>query len=213
MSSSILSKEEIEASRKKALKALEGEKRAAVKKAKTLKGKKAKDALAALESEYDDKVQQLEAAYQVQLASDAVENLALGDAGGAGTKIAAPPTATTISNEGAEASAAPTVESNDLEEDARKRKLEKARKKKERQKEKEREKEEQIARETANAGPSARKIELEQIQAILSPRKLKVAEVEADGHCLYRAVGAQVNKAYTVIRKLEFFLSHSPECY
>lgn len=202
--SSSLCKEELESSHKKALKALEGEKRAAIKKAKTLKGKKAKEALAALESEYDNKTKQLEAEYQVQLTSDAVESLVLED-GGPAAKIASPATATTISNEGPAASATP--ESNDPEEDARKRKLEKARKKKERQKEKEREKEEQIAWETANAGPSARRIELEQIQTILSPQNLKVVEVEADGHCLYRAVGAQIGTTYTQIRKLESFFS------
>lgn len=200
--SSLLSKEELESSHKKALKALEGERRAAIKKAKTLKGIKAKEALAALEAEYDNKAKQLEAAYQVQLTSDAVEALVLED-GGPAANIASPATATTIFNEGPSASATP--ESNDPEEDARKRKLEKARKKKERQKEKEREMEEQIAWETANAGPSARQIELEQIQTILSPQKLEVVEVEADGHCLYRAVGAQIGATYTQIRKLESF--------
>jgi hypothetical protein len=54
--------DEVELTYKKALKTWEGEKRAAIKKVKTLKGKKkSKDvALAAVESEYDIKLQTLQ---------------------------------------------------------------------------------------------------------------------------------------------------------
>ena len=83
----------------------------------------------------------------------------------------------------------------------RRQKRTKAKKKKDRQKEKEAERERQIEEETANAGPGLRKIELEQIQAVLTPLKLKVDEVDADGHCLYRAVAAQTGMNYMEIRK------------
>jgi len=58
-----------------------------------------------------------------------------------------------------------------------------------------------------------RKIELEQIQAVLTPLKLKVSEVDADGHCLYRAVGAQTGTNYMAIRSLcaDTLLKHQDE--
>ena len=180
-----MSKEEIESAHKKALKSLEGEKRAALKKAKGMKGKKGKEALAAAEAEFATKLKALEDSYQEKLASLAVGSLEISD------KAEEPPMEE-------------PAEVVDEEAAARERKREKARKKKERQKEKEAERERQIEEENANAGPSYRKIELEQIQANLTPLKLKVDEVAADGHCLYRAVAAQTGKNYMEIRKSIF---------
>jgi OTU domain-containing protein 6 len=197
------SKEEIESAYKKALKTLEGEKRAAVKKAKALKGKKGKDALAAVETEFEEKNKKIIVEYEEKLASVAVASLTIvDDAQNQSIMTNASTAATEPSVSDNQVVAPPSESGVDEEALARERKLAKARKKKEKQKEKEREMEEQIELETANAGPSRRQIELQNIQNILSPLNLKVAEVEADGHCLYRAVGAQIGKPYTEIRSL-----------
>ena len=184
-----LSKEELETAHKKALKALEGEKRAAIKKAKALKGKKGKEALAATETEFADKLKALEEKHQADVAALAVESVTISENGNGGdTKPETP----------APAAAAATV---DPDEEARQRKLAKARKKRENKKEKEAALEKQIEEETANAGPSMRDVELGQLQSILSPQHLAVQEVQADGHCLYRAVGAQTNQAFQQVRE------------
>jgi OTU domain-containing protein 6 len=193
------SREEIETSHKKALKSLDGEKRAAIKKAKGTKGKKAKEALAAVEEEYATKLKDLEYSYQETLSK--LESWNVTDKKEENTndqqqqQEADAPTA--ADTDGIN----PTDNNDDDEEAARERKLAKARKKKERQKEKEALLQKQIEEETANAGPSMRQIELEQIEAILTPSSLTVSEVEADGHCLYRAVAAQSDKSYSEIRK------------
>lgn len=172
------SREELESAHKKSLKNLEGEKRAAVKKAKGTKGKKAKQAIAAVEAEFADKLKELEAKHQANLAALAGDGVV--EAASVETTIEAP---------------------KEKELSEKERKQEKARRKKERQKEKARKEQEELEREQANAGPSLRKIELEQIQAVLTPLNMKVSEVEADGHCLYRAVAAQTNQEYRQIRK------------
>ena len=195
-----MSKEEIESSHKKALKSLEGEKRAALKKAKGIKGKKGKAALAATEEDFASKLQALEASYQEQVALLAVGSLEI-------SADAEKPSA--FSNDDDKN---PAVV--DEEGAARERKLAKAKKKRDKQKEKEALIEQQIEEENANAGPGLRKIELEQIQAVLTPLKLKVDEVTADGHCLYRAVAAQTGKHFIEIRKfLEWFAKYrKKEC-
>jgi OTU domain-containing protein 6 len=185
------SQEELELAHKKALKALEGEKRAAVKKAKGTKGKKSKDAVAAVEADCAAKLKDLESKYQEKL--QALEE------GGGGEEEAAPIPAPTPEP----AQEEPTTESSNTELSEKDRKLEKAWRKKEKLKEKEAQKQRDLEEEEANAGPSLRQVELEQIQAVLTPLNFKVAEIEADGHCLYRAVAAQTNReySYTQIRK------------
>ena len=64
-------------------------------------------------------------------------------------------------------------------------KLSKAEKRRQKQEQEERERAQRIADEKAGAGPSQRDVELEQISAQLAPLGLAVAEVAADGHCLY----------------------------
>ena len=95
--------------------------------------------------------------------------------------------------------APPPPEEVDPEEEERQKRQEKARRKREKAREKEREKERQIEEETANAGPAPRQVESDMIQERLPPN-WKIQEVAADGHCLYRAVGAQCGKEYTEIR-------------
>ena len=59
----------------------------------------------------------------------------------------------------------------------------------------EREREERVAREVAEAraaGPSAGEAESAKLSAVLRPFGLRVREIKADGHCLYRAVADQL---------------------
>jgi OTU domain-containing protein 6 len=76
-------------------------------------------------------------------------------------------------------------------EDERKEKL-RLKKEKEREKarDKERAREQAIVDENANAGPSPRDVEMAILQSKL-PAGMRMEEVTADGHCLYRAVAAQ----------------------
>jgi len=198
-----MSKEDIEFSHKKALKSLEGENRAALKKAKGMKGKKGKEALSAVGEDFSAKLKALEGSYQESLAALAVESLE-------------------ISTDSPTASEKTSSSSNDDEDKskvvdeeaaARERKLAKAKKKRGRQKEKESRVLQQVEEENATAGPGLRKIELEQIQAVLTPQKLKVSEVKADGHCLYRAVAAQTGENYMAIRSFcaDTLLKHQDE--
>ena len=179
--------EELESSYKKVLKSLEGEKRAAIKKAKGMKGKKGKEALVLVETEFTEKLKALETAQEENLAALYVGSIKVSVDLENNTEIDM-----AVNSE-------PVV--FDKEKMARERKLAKAKKKRDRQKEKEAQIHQQIEEENNNAGPSLRKIELEQIQAILTPLNLKIKEIEADGHCLYRAVAAQTGIGFMEIRK------------
>jgi OTU domain-containing protein 6 len=182
----MIAKEELESAHKKALKVLEGELRAAVKKAKGTKGKKAKQAIALAEEEFAARLSTLQEEHEQKLKC--------------------------FSGEENEAESPQTAETNPISEpeeqtpelSAKERKLLKARRKKERQKEREIQLQEELEREAANAGPSLRDVELEQIQAVLTPLNLAVDEVEADGHCLYRAVAAQAATDFQEMRKIFF---------
>jgi OTU domain-containing protein 6 len=179
-------KEELESAHKKALKILEGEKRAAVKKAKGTKGKKAKEAIALAEEEFAARLKTLKEEHEQKLIlSSGEENEA-------------------ESHQTAETTPISKPEGQTPELSAKDRKLLKARGKKERQKEREMQHEEELEREAANAGPSLRDVELEQIQAVLTPLNLAVDEVEADGHCMYRAVAAQTATDFQEMRKFSY---------
>lgn len=177
----------MESAHKKALKALEGEKRAAIKKAKGTKGKKAKEALATVESDFAEKLRVLKENHE-----KALKTLQGGEEGG-DVKV----------DELADNLGATNIEAEDAPKELteRERKLAKAQRKRERQKEKEAERQRELEEEEANAGPSLRQTELDQIEKILKPLNLKIAEVEADGHCLYRSVAAQTGNTYSGIRK------------
>jgi hypothetical protein len=168
------SPEEVEAAFKKAVKSLEGEKRSAIKKAKGTKGKKAKDAIAAVEEEYASKLKELQANHEQQRA---------------------------LPSETLDGPTQAPVEDASQDDSAKDRKQEKARRKKERQREREVQLQKEIEEEEANAGPSLRDVELEQIRSVLTPLNLSIAEVGADGNCLYRAVGAQTDRDYMDVRK------------
>jgi OTU domain-containing protein 6 len=182
-----MTREDLESAHKKALKALDGEKRA---NKKRIKGKKAKEAVTAAEEEFDRKLKDLEEKYKQQLSQLEEEQ---------GLTETQPEVATETAGD--------TNENDDDDEEAkglsaRERKQLKARRKKERQKEREAERQAELEREDANAGPSMRQVELEQMQAVLTLLDLKIGEVDADGHCLYRAVAAQTGRSYNEIREL-----------
>jgi hypothetical protein len=73
----------------------------------------------------------------------------------------------------------------------RQRKLEQIRKKREIERQKEIDRERGLSEEIANAGPSPRDIEMEQILQQLRPLHYDIEPISADGNCLYRAVAAQ----------------------
>jgi len=175
---------ELTSAHKKALKSLEGEKRAAIKKAKALKGKKGKEALASTETEYEQKKKDLVATYEAALS------------GLKGSSV-------TPTVDDAAVPPAP-AEPVDTEQVERERKMEKARRKKEKQKGKEMARLKEIEKQNAEAGPSARQIELDALASQLTPLQLQMNEIPSDGHCLYRAVAAQLRdgRSYTEIRNM-----------
>lgn len=87
------------------------------------------------------------------------------------------------------------TEEEDEAEKAR-RKKEKAQKKRQAKADKEAQREAEKEREKLEAGPSARDVELEALEAVLSVQKppLKVLEIPSDGHCLYRSIADQVRR-------------------
>lgn len=111
--------------------------------------------------------------------------------------------ASALATVGAESSVVdPELTQSSLDDDKqeRHRRTEKSRKRREKAREHERERELSIAEEVANAGPAARDIENEALERQLASLNLCIHEVEADGHCLYRAVAAQCGTGYTDIR-------------
>lgn len=182
---------------KKALKTLEGEKRAALKKAKALKGSKGKEAIAQIEEEFTIKFQQLLEQYTTTTSNKDEEPV--------GDPEATTPTSVVDATTSTTTTSQPPLDhtDNDDEEEAeRQRKLLKVQRKKEKQRQKERERHEQElqAEAEAMAGPNMKQQEWDQIQTHLQPLQLTVKQVVADGHCLYRAVGAQTGHDYTQIR-------------
>ena len=140
------------------------------------------------EKEYDEKLKQMQATHAEELG-------ALG--GGEEAQAAETTAAATTTIEEEQPAAL------DPEEEARQRKLEKARRKREKQREKEQQREREIAEETANAGPLPRDVENAQIMERLAPLNMEIVQVAADGHCLYRAVAAHLtNQTFTSVRAL-----------
>lgn len=185
-----MSSEEIEAGHRKELKALEGEKRATLKKTKATagKGKKGKEKLAEVEAQFATKLKELQEKHSNELAA-----LSETTAEGAAASTAAGPVSSTTDGGGG---------TDPEEERERKQKQAKARKKREKAKEKERERELQIERENAEMGPSARQMEVDQIQQQIASLGLQIVEIPSDGNCLYRAVAAHSGSNYQETRKL-----------
>jgi len=195
---------------KKALKTLEGEKRAALKKAKTLKGAKGKEAIAQIEEEFTKKGEELLAQFQDQQQQEPSTETSQDDTGVGG--VLADATTTTsgmpdiITKE--ESTTAATTEEDEEEQERQRKKGKNLRKKeKQRQKEKEKQQQEEEAHAQAMSGPNLKQMEWDQIQNHLNPLQLKVQQVVADGHCLYRAIGSHIGKTHIEIRTyLQLFL-------
>ena len=139
-----------------------------------------------MEAEFAAKLKELEEKHAKEIA----------EAEGSGAPSGEAAAATT-----SEEAADPVTEGATAEEEERERKQAKARRKREKAKEKERERELAIERENAEAGPSMRQIEVEQIQNQISPLGFTIAEIPSDGNCLYRAVAAHSGSSYQQTRK------------
>jgi hypothetical protein len=188
--------EEITARHKKEIKAFDGERRAAIKNAKS-RGKKAKAIVKENEFKYEGLERDMKERHRLE-----IEELTKSDGDDDTKKVSF-----TASEEQA---IQPTQEQTDIppkeeeeqpqtpeqiEEAKRQNAIQKKLKKKNAKKQKELNREKRIAEENAQAGPSRRQMEMEALQTIyLSPRSLDVHEVEADGNCLYRAVGVQCRR-------------------
>ncbi len=187
--------EEAKARHRKEVKSFEGEKLAAIKNAKS-KGKKAKAAIKEVEFKYEALHRDLMERHRIetfQLANEGGENI-----GGVsnqdetnileGEKAPVP-----TDNKTTKPEERPTAE--EVEEVKRQKALQKKLKKKNAQREMKVNREKRISEENSMAGPSRRQMEMEALQTLyLNPRGLEVQEVEADGNCLYRAVGVQCRR-------------------
>lgn len=194
--------EEMTARHKKELKSFEGEKRAAIKNAKS-RGKKAKGAV----KDAEFKCQGLEMDLKERHRMEVEEFTSAGGGGFGGDDVGSNQEEAADTGEEAdtgkeETNSAPTPQTTEdeptpeqIEEAKRQKAIEKKLKKKNAQLQKEIDREERIKEENASAGPSRRQMEMEAMQTLyLHPRGLSVQEVEADGNCLYRAVGVQCRR-------------------
>ena len=200
--------EELTARHKKELKAFEGEKRAALKNAKS-RGKKAKGAVKEAEFKYEGLERDLKDRHRMelqQLTSSGGDKQEINTAEGDAVKIKdeEEPTNTTEQPQqpkqvGFDQTIVDKEEAKLTEEEIQAAKREKALakklKKKNAQRQKEVDRDQRIQEENSKAGPSRRQLEMEALQKLqLHPRGLEVEEVEADGNCLYRAVSVQCSR-------------------
>ena len=201
--------DEVKSRHKKELKAFEGEKRAAIKNAKS-RGKKAKGAVKEAEFKYEGLERDLKDRHRAEL-----QQLTAGgdkqDEGNSKIKDDddEAPTNTTEQQQqqqqqqpkqvGFDETIVNKEEQKLTEEQIQAEKREKALakklKKKNAQRQKEADRDQRIKEENSKAGPSRREMEMEALQKLqLHPRGLEVEEVEADGNCLYRAVSVQCSR-------------------
>lgn len=174
--------EELEERQEKELAELEEKAAAHVEAVKAAgKGKKAKAALAAAELEAEQWLYELRMRH-----SEETESLE--------RRLSGEPAAEEEEEE-VKQPAGPTAAELEAEREAKKKHLEeKALKKRQAKAAKASEREADLEREKREAGPSAREQELAALTSQLAAlkRPLRVHEVAADGHCLYRAVGHQL---------------------
>lgn len=189
--------DEMQARHKKEIKSFEGEKRATIKNAKS-RGKKGKGALKEAELKYDGLERDMKERHRSE-----IEELSGGGGNGDSAKeiswaadtIEQPdaPKEETTPEPTQQTESQPTPE--EIEEAKRQKVLSKKLKKKNAARQKELDREKRITEENAAAGPSRREMEVDAMQTIhLTPRGLGIEEVEADGNCLYRAVGVQCRR-------------------
>ncbi len=190
--------DELTARHKKEIKAFEGEKRGAIKNAKS-RGKKGKGAVKEAEFKYEGLERDLKERHRLEL-----QQLKSGvDEGESNTdaeiKDEEPNSKSTPSTQSEQQQPKKEEKEQLTEEQIQAAKREKALakklKKKNAARQKEIDREKRIKEENAKAGPSRRQMEMEALQKLqLHPCDLRVEEVEADGNCLYRAVSAQCSR-------------------
>lgn len=190
--------DELTARHKKELKAFEGEKRGAIKNAKS-RGKKGKGAVKEAEFKYEGLERDLKERHRLelqQLKSGGDKEESKTDAE---IKEEEPNNQSTPSTQ-SEQQQSKNEEKEQLTEEQiqaakREKALAKKLKKKNASRQKEIDREKRIKEENAKAGPSRRQMEMEALQKLqLHPRDLEVEEVDADGNCLYRAVSVQCSR-------------------
>eukprot|EP00521_Asterionellopsis_glacialis_P006822 CAMPEP_0195283528 /NCGR_PEP_ID=MMETSP0707-20130614/2050_1 /TAXON_ID=33640 /ORGANISM="Asterionellopsis glacialis, Strain CCMP134" /LENGTH=330 /DNA_ID=CAMNT_0040342711 /DNA_START=124 /DNA_END=1116 /DNA_ORIENTATION=+ len=190
--------EQVKARHKKEIKALEGEKRATLKKIKGTKGKKGKELQSATETEFDTKLQDLQSKHQQELQALQQEQQSP-------QKETPPPTTTTTNkkkNEKDNVTILPPKQDEspscgtlpEVVVSEKERKLEKARRKRQQKLRNQQLKEQQRQQERENDGPDLRDVEMTQIQIQnqLESQHLVIEDIPADGHCLYRSIAAQL---------------------
>ena len=185
--------DEMSARHKKEFKALDGEKRAAIRNAKSSRSKTAKSILRDIEFKYEGMARDLKERQNRELdqrmSGDGDGNDEDGTTGKVHTKDDGPA-------KDVDASRSPSLEEQPTNEQIEEIKRQKAIKKKSRKRNARRKKdidrEKRINEENASAGPSRRQVEIDSLTELyLHPQKLEMQEVEADGNCLFRAVAMQ----------------------
>lgn len=212
--------ESLPARHKKELKALDGEKRAALKNAKAM-GKKAKAKIKEVEFKYEGLERDMKERHQMELAAltggekEATANDTEMDDVNTSHEPADP------SDKQVTFDTPSTVQQSKLEQQQdeqqqaeikRQKALDKKLKKKQANRLKELERIQRIQQENESAGPSRRLLEIQSLTSqYLTPNQLRIQDVQADGNCLYRAVGIQASRLgllsqeeaqYTRIRSL-----------
>ena len=193
--------DETKARHKREIKSFEGDKLAAMKRAKSM-GKKAKAAIKEVEFKYDALGRDLMEKHRMEM-----DQLTSNNAGGDGFEhseniqvddgvmTSSTTNATQKIQVNNDVIAEQQLTPEQIEENKRQKVLQKKLKKKNAQRETEVNRDRRINEENSLAGPSRKQMEMEALQTLyLHPRALKVQEVEADGNCLYRAVGVQCQR-------------------
>jgi len=148
--------------------------------------------LYSVEAEYATKESELKERHAAEIAA-----LQSGGSAAEAVPAEAAPGDEDVKDEAASAPpAAAMAPAEETEEEKRRKKQEKARKKKmdkkQRQLDAEKKREEEIEAERLAAGPSAKELEIRRMEELyLKPAGLRIMDVAADGHCLYRAVAEQ----------------------
>jgi OTU domain-containing protein 6 len=150
-----------------------------------------------IETEYDAKLQAMNDRHALELASLTDSTITISYEAEQCKSAEVSATAAAVNYDGE----IPEEDGDNNNDTEREKKQLRARRKREKQKEKDRQRQLELARETLEAGPSLRQLEIEQLHQHLAPLHLKIEEVKADGHCLYRAVASQCHQTYSEIRK------------
>lgn len=170
---------------KKEIKALEEEKRFAIKKSKNTGGKKSKDTISSLEHEYQEKLINLQQRHQGEIEALQQQDGIVGDG-------VQPEQDNNDDLGGATDRMQQTIIKDDI---GTNQKTNKKLAKREKQKEKQRQRQQEEAEAAAAAATtiSPRQMEYDAIVSSFDSH-YTIVDIPADGHCLYRAVSSQLNR-------------------